>query len=99
MADSGLSFDRERAIPIYYKGQDIGSRRVDFLVGEIVPVELKALVELEKVHFAQARNYLEAFNLEVGLLINFGAGSLEYRRLENSKFRDSGTAVGATGWG
>ena len=54
MADEGLSFDRERAIRISYKGQDIGSRRVDFLVSEIIPVELKALVGLEAVHFAQA---------------------------------------------
>ncbi len=87
MADEGLSFDRERAIRISYKGQDIGSRRVDFLVSEIIPVELKALVGLEAVHFAQALNYLEAFNLEVGLLLNFGAGSLEFRRVENDKFR------------
>ena len=57
MADEGLAFDRERAMPIFYKGQDIGSRRVDFLVSEIIPVELKALVELENVHFAQAMNY------------------------------------------
>ena len=87
MADEGLAFDRERAMRISYKGQDIGSRRVDFLVGEIIPVELKALVALEGVHFAQALNYLEAFNLEVGLLLNFGAGSLEFRRVENDKFR------------
>ena len=87
MADEGLAFDRERAMRISYKGQDIGSRRVDFLVSEIIPVELKALVALEAVHFAQALNYLEAFNLEVGLLLNFGAGSLEFRRVENDKFR------------
>ena len=85
MADAGLSFDREREIRVLYKGQDIGSRRVDFLVGEIIPVELKALVALEPVHFAQAINYLEAFNLEVGLLINFGARSLEFNRVENPK--------------
>ena len=86
MADEGLAFDRERAMPIFYKGQDIGSRRVDFLVSEIIPVELKALVELENVHFAQAMNYVEAFDLEVGLLINFGAGSLVFKRVENPKY-------------
>ena len=86
MADEGLSFEREREIRIFYRGEDIGSRRVDFLVSEIIPVELKALVELENVHFAQALNYLEAFDLEVGLLINFGAGSLVFKRVENPKY-------------
>ena len=86
MADEGLSFEREREIRIFYRGEDIGSRRVDFLVSEIIPVELKALVELENVHFAQAMNYLEAFDLEVGLLINFGAGSLVFKRVENPKY-------------
>ena len=95
MADEGLSFDREREITIFYKGHDIGSRRVDFLVSEIIPVELKALVLLEGVHFAQAMNYLEAFDLEVGLLINFGAPSLGFRRVENSRYigRDQGKVV------
>lgn len=89
MAEEGLSFERERAMRILYKGKDIGSRRVDFLVGEVIPVELKALVELEPVHFAQAVNYLEAFELEVGLLINFGGRSLEVRRVENRKLIQS----------
>ena len=86
MADEGISFSREHKMPIFYKGQDIGSRRVDFLVGDLVAVELKALIQLEKVHFAQAINYVEAYDLEVGLLINFGARSLEFRRVENPKY-------------
>ena len=86
MADEGLSFSREHAMEVHYKGQKVGSRRVDFLVGDVVSVELKAVVKLENVHLAQAINYLEAYNLEVGLLLNFGAGSLEYKRVENDKY-------------
>ena len=80
---SGISFAREFEMPIYYKAQHIGTRRVDFLVE--ITVELKALIQLEKVHLAQALNYLEAYNLEIGLLINFGSSSLDFRR-RNKKF-------------
>ena len=82
----GLSFAREFEMPIYYKEERIGTRRVDFLVNDVISVELKALVKLEDVHLAQAINYLEAYNLEIGLLINFGAKSLEFKRLINPKF-------------
>jgi len=81
MEKQGLSFVREQEMPIYYDGIQIGTRRVDFLVEGRVLVELKALVKLEDVHLAQALNYLEAFHLETGLLINFGAQSLEFKRL------------------
>ena len=74
---------------IYYRGQEIGTRRVDFLVEDKVMVELKALTKLEDVHLAQAINYLEAYNLEIGLLINFGAKSLGYRRVINSKIKST----------
>jgi GxxExxY protein len=84
--DSDIMVSREYEMPIYYKGQQIGTRRVDFLVEEKISVELKALIKLEDVHLAQAINYLEAYDLEVGLLINFGAKSLEFKRLENKKF-------------
>ena len=86
MADQGIPFSREHVMPIYYKGQHIGTRRVDFLVGNVVSVELKAIIQLEDVHLAQAINYLEAYDLEVGLLINFGARSLEFKRVTNKKF-------------
>ncbi|HMM12706.1 MAG TPA: GxxExxY protein [Bacteroidales bacterium] len=86
MADSGLSFSREHEMPVYYKNQQIGTRRVDFLVEGVVSVELKAIIQLEDVHLAQAINYLEAYDLEVGLLINFGAKSLQQKRLQNKKF-------------
>ncbi len=82
-----LAFEREFEMQIFYKDIDIGTRRVDFLVGGIISVELKALIKLEDVHLAQALNYLEAYNIEVGLLINFGAKSLEVKRLINSKYK------------
>jgi GxxExxY protein len=89
MAKQGLSFQREVEMQIYYDGQEIGTRRVDFFVEDKVMVELKALTVLEDVHLAQAINYLEAYGLEVGLLINFGAKSLGYRRVVNSKHLDA----------
>ena len=86
LADQGIPFSREHVMPIYYKGQHIGTRRVDFLVDNVVCVELKAVIQLEDVYLAQAINYLEAYDLEVGLLINFGARSLEFKRVTNKKF-------------
>ena len=86
MLERGLQFARELEMPIYYKGQQIGSRRVDFLVDDAVGLELKAIARLEDIHLAQAINYLEAYDLEVGLLINFGARSLEFKRVSNREF-------------
>ena len=86
MLDLRLSFAREQEMPIFYKGRQIGSRRVDFLVDNAICVELKAISKLEDIHLAQAINYLEAFDLEIGLLINFGARSLEFKRVSNRKF-------------
>lgn len=83
----GIEFNREFEMPIIYREQQIGTRRVDFLVNGIVSVELKAITKLENVHFAQAINYLEAYNLEIGLLINFGETSLNFKRLTNKKFK------------
>lgn len=82
----GVSALREFEMMIFYKEKIVGTRRVDFFVGNAVSLEIKALVKLEDVHLAQAINYLEAYNLEIGMLINFGAKSLEYKRLINSKF-------------
>src|SRR5690242_9336920 len=86
MGDSGLKFARELSMPIYYKNNQIGERRVDFFVESKIMVELKAIIQLENVHLAQAKNYLEAYNVQLGLLINFGSASLQFKRLENSKF-------------
>ncbi|MCH5721333.1 GxxExxY protein [Niabella hibiscisoli] len=85
----GISFHREYEMPIYYRDHHIGTRRVDFLVNNLISVELKAVKSLENVHFAQAINYLEAYNLEIGLLINFGETSLCFKRLTNKKFQEN----------
>lgn len=80
---SGLSFAREIEQDIFYKDlhEPIGSRRADFVVEGKVLVELKAIIQLEDVHLAQALNYLKAYKLEIGLLINFGSKSLTFKRL------------------
>ena len=87
MTDSGIAYSREHEMPVYYKQQQIGTRRVDFLVEGVISVELKAIIQLEDVHLYQAINYLEAYDLEVGLLVNFGAKSLEFKRVSNKKFK------------
>lgn len=84
----GLGFNREQEMSIFYKGLLVGSRRVDFLVEEKICVELKSVIQLEPVHLAQAINYLEAYHLEVGLLINFGAKKLEFKRVVNNKYNE-----------
>ena len=81
-----ISFSREFEMPIFYREEQIGTRRVDFLVEGVISVELKAITKLEDVHFAQAMNYLEAYNLEVGLLINFGSKRMEFHRFTNKKY-------------
>ncbi|MBE0686703.1 MAG: GxxExxY protein [Anaerolineaceae bacterium] len=81
MEKQGLSFVREFEIPIHYDLREIGSRRVDFFVKEKIMVEIKAVGRIENVHLAQAINYLEAFNIDIGLLINFGSSSLQFKRL------------------
>lgn len=82
-----IDFSREQKIPIRYKGYEVGTRRADFLVEGKVMVETKAVSKLEDVHLAQTLNYLEASSLEIALLLNFGAKSLEIRRLINSSNR------------
>lgn len=86
----GISFEREKEMPIFYKQEHIGTRRVDFLVEEVVSVEIKATTALTDTNLAQAINYLEAYDLEIGLLINFGAKSLEFKRIINKKFNQLG---------
>jgi GxxExxY protein len=83
---NNISFTAEREMDIFYRNQIIGKRRVDFLVQNKITVEIKAVSKLEDIHLAQALNYLECMNLPVGLLINFGAQSLEFKRLHNNKF-------------
>ena len=78
---ASLEFLREEEMPIFYENIQVGTRRADFIVAEKALVELKALVKLEDVHLAQGLNYLTAYQIEKGLLINFGATSLEVKRL------------------
>jgi GxxExxY protein len=83
MQKNKLEFQKEMEMKIFYDGIDIGTRRVDFFVAEFIMVELKAVIKLEDVHLAQAMNYCQAYNLPIGLLINFGSKSLEYKRVYN----------------
>jgi GxxExxY protein len=86
---NNISFESEREMNIFYRNEIIGKRRVDFLVEKTVIIEIKAVSKLEDIHLAQALNYLECMNLTVGLLINFGTASLEFKRLHNKKVLDS----------
>jgi GxxExxY protein len=85
-----VAFMREVEQTIYYDGVDVGTRRADFVVEEKIIVELKALINLEDVHLAQAKNYVVAYNFPVGLLINFGATSLQYKKVFNPKYQTKG---------
>lgn len=81
-----IKHEREVEMNVQYKDISVGQRRVDFLVEGKISVEIKALTKLEPVYLAQAINYLEAYNLEVGLLINFGEKKLKFHRLQNKKY-------------
>ena len=82
-----IDHQREFEMPLFYKGVDVGQRRVDFLVANELSIEIKAIINLEDTHLAQAMNYLEAYNLQTGLLLNFGAKSLQFKRLFNKKYK------------
>lgn len=86
MSLQNIAFSREHEMKIQYKGFEVGTRRVDFFVEDKIMVEIKALINLEDVHLAQAMNYVEAYGLEIGLLINFGAKSLQHKRVHNNKY-------------
>jgi len=88
---AGLEFQREQEMPIYYEGIEVGKRRADFLVEGKVMVEIKAIIKLEPVNLTQGLNYLTAYNFDIGLLINFGSTSLEYKRLfrKNKKYPEN----------
>ena len=84
LASKGIAYSREHEMEIFYKGENIGLRRVDFFVEGKIMVELKAVIQLEDVHLAQAINYLEAYGMSIGLLINFGNKSLQFKRVMKS---------------
>ena len=83
---AGLNFQREQDQTVFYEDIEVGTRRADFVVEDKVVVELKALTHLEDVHLAQAKNYTVAYDFPKGLLINFGAKSLEYKLIFNPKY-------------
>ena len=85
MQMQNILFVREQEMPLDYKGYNVGTRRVDFFVEDKIMVEIKAVINLEDVHLAQAMNYVEAYKLEIGLLINFGSKSLQFKRVHNNK--------------
>lgn len=78
---ANIQFEREIEQPIFYKGDHVGTRRADFVISNKIVVELKAVIQLEDVHLSQAKNYLIAYNFDIGLLINFGSTSLQYKRV------------------
>ena len=83
---AGLTFEREKEHTIYYEDFEVGTRRADFVVENKVIVELKAVIRLEDVHLAQAKNYVVAYDFPLGLLINFGSNSLEHKLIFNPKY-------------
>ena len=87
LSNRGISHAREVIMSVFYKGAEVGTRRADFLIEGKIMVEIKATSSLEAVHLAQAINYLEAYNLEIGLLVNFGERRLNYKRVKNKKYR------------
>jgi GxxExxY protein len=82
----GIAFQREQEQTIYYEGIEVGTRRADFIIEGNVVVELKACINLEDVHLAQAKNYVVAYDKPVGLLINFGSTSLQIKKVYNPKY-------------
>lgn len=83
----GIKHKREVEQKIFYNDVEVGTRRVDFLIADKIIIELKALSNLEDVHIAQIKNYLVAYNLPIGLLINFGANSLQFKKIYNNKYK------------
>jgi GxxExxY protein len=89
LTEEGVKFTREYFMNVFFRNHLIGRRRVDFFIEEKIMVEIKAIDKLELSDIVQAKNYLEAYNLEIGLLINFGGMSLEFKRIHNLKYHPS----------
>jgi GxxExxY protein len=85
LAKAGIGFQREIEQAIFYKEEQVGTRRADFIIEDKLVVGLKAVIRLEDVHLSQAKNYLTAYNFDIGLLINFGSASMEYKRVFRSE--------------
>ena len=87
LKNADIFHQREIEQLIYYEGKEVGTRRADFVIEQQLVVELKALIKLEDVHLAQAKNYTVAYNFPKGLLINFGGKSLDYKLIFNPKYQ------------
>ena len=94
---ASLTFQREQEHNIFYEGTYVGTRRADFVVEDTVIVELKGLINLEDVHLAQAKNYVVAYNKPIGLLINFGARSLQFKKVFNTKYNPNNPDIPKSG--
>jgi GxxExxY protein len=81
-----ILFERELKRDIYYKGVHVGTRRADFVIGNKLIIEIKALAKLDDVHLAQVKNYVVAYNYPRGLLFNFGSSSLQYNLIFNHRY-------------
>ena len=81
LAAAGLTFERQKLLPVFYREHLIGEHRLDFLVEGKVIVELKAISALDDIHFAIVRSYLKAANLEDALLLNFATARLTVKRV------------------
>ena len=92
----GLGFKREQEQTVYYENIEVGTRRADFIIENKLVVELKALVKLEDVHLAQAKNYTVAYDFPLGLLINFGAQSLQHKLLFNPRYHPKPNSENST---
>jgi len=90
---AGLGFGREKEQTIFYEGVDVGTRRADFVVEGKIIIEIKAIINLEDVHLAQAKNYVVAYDFPTGLLINFGSTSLQYKKVFNPKYNNTTNPV------
>ena len=84
---TSLVVEREVEQPVCYEDQIVGKRRVDFLINKTILVEIKAISELDNSCMNQILNYIEAFNLEIGLLLNFGKDRVEFKRYTNNKLK------------
>lgn len=93
LQNAGIEFIREKEQEIYYKGAHVGTRRADFVIPEQLTIELKATINLEDVHLAQAKNYVIAYDFPKGLLINFGANSLQYKLIFNPKYNSVNSKI------
>lgn len=93
LTSAGIHFVREVEHDIFYKGLPVGTRRADFVVEDEIIVELKAVIALEDVHLAQAKNYVVAYDKAIGLLINFGSRSLQFKKIYNPNYNQKGSSL------